>query len=447
MIKKILIANRGEIAVRVLRACRDLGIVTVSVYSTPDINSEHVLLSDESVCIGPASATDSYLNMCSLLTAATITGADAIHPGVGFLSENADFAKIVEEHGIKFIGPSPEHISTMGDKITAKETMRKLGVPLVPGSNGAVSSIDEARRICEEIGYPVLLKAAGGGGGKGIGVVRNSQDLEEVFTLTKTEAANAFGRDDVYIEKFFTHPRHIEVQIIADQYGNVLHLGERDCSIQRRRQKVWEEARADVLTDEQREELYGIVVNAVKSFGYEGVGTLEFLYEDGKFYFIEMNTRIQVEHTITECVTGIDLVKEQILVAGGKKLTMKQSDIKFSGHAIECRINAEDPESFFPSPGLVKSYHAPGGIGVRIDSYIYNGYKVPSYYDSLVAKLIVHADTRQDCIMRLRRALDEYVIDGIKTTIPLHKQLCTNDGIVSGEYDITFLDNFLKERA
>lgn len=446
MIKKVLIANRGEIAVRVLRACKDLGIVTVSVYSTADANSEHVLLSDESVCIGPAAVSESYLNVRSILTAATITGADAVHPGVGFLSENAEFAKIVQEHGITFIGPSPDHITIMGDKVTAKDTMRNLGVPLVPGSDGVVLSLEAARTCCAEVGYPVLIKSAGGGGGRGISVVENEGELAEKFTLTATEAQNAFGRADLYIEKYLKRPRHIEVQIIADKYGNVLHLGERDCSVQRRRQKIWEEARAPFLSKSERNELYSVAVTAVKKFGYEGVGTLEFLYENGKFFFIEMNTRIQVEHTITEAVTGIDLVKEQILVASGEKLSKKQEDIKFHGHAIECRINAEDPESFLPSPGLVKNCHNPGGIGVRIDSYIYNGYKVPSCYDSLVAKLIVHADTRQDCLMRLRRALDEYVIDGIKTTIPLHKQLCEEQGIINADYDINFLDRLLKER-
>lgn len=447
MIKKVLIANRGEIAVRILRACRDLGIVTVSVYSTADANSEHVLLSDESVCIGPQSPKDSYLNICSILTAATITGADAIHPGVGFLSENAEFCRIVGEHGIKFIGPKPEHITIMGDKISAKETMRSLGVPLVPGSDGIVTSFTQAAKICESIGYPVLLKAAGGGGGRGINIANNRSELEEKFELTATEARNAFGRGDLYIEKFLAHPRHIEVQVIADQHGNVLHLGERDCSIQRRRQKLWEEARATALTEKDRAKLYEIVTNAVKQFGYEGVGTLEFLYENGQFYFIEMNTRIQVEHTITEAVTGVDLVKEQILVASGAKLRYKQSDIKFTGHAIECRINAEDPESFIPSPGLIKHYHTPGGIGIRMDSYVYAGYRVPSCYDSLIAKLIIHAETRSDCLMRLRRALDEYVVDGIKTTIPLHRELSENSSVVSGDYDITFLDNFLRERV
>lgn len=446
MIKKILIANRGEIAVRILRACKDLGIVTVSVYSTVDSNSEHVLLSDESVCIGPAAPSESYLNVCSILTAATITGADAIHPGVGFLSENAEFARAVEEHGIKFIGPKPEHINVMGDKVTAKETMRNFGVPLVPGSDGVVSSLDDARRICKEIGYPVLIKSAGGGGGRGISVASSEAELAEKFYITSTEAQNAFGNPELYIEKFLQHPRHIEVQILADQYGNVIHLGERDCSIQRRRQKIWEEARAPSLNEAERETLYNIVIRAVKNFGYEGVGTLEFLYENGQFYFIEMNTRIQVEHTITEAVTGIDLVKEQILVAGGARLSYTQDDVKFSGHAIECRINAEDPESFLPSPGSVKNYNAPGGIGVRVDSYIYNGCKIPPCYDSLVSKLIVHGNTRNDCIMRLRRALDEYVIDGIKTTIPLHRELSENPSILNADYNITFLDELLRER-
>lgn len=446
MIKKVLIANRGEIAVRVLRACKDLGIKTVSIYSTADANSEHVLLSDESVCIGPQKPLESYLNIRAIIAAATIAGVDAIHPGVGFLSENPEFARIVQEHGIKFIGPNHEHISIMGDKISAKQTMLNLGVPLVPGSNGEIRSFKEASELCNKIGYPVLIKAAGGGGGRGIMVVGSEKELKESIELTKTESQNAFGRSDIYIEKYLSSPRHIEVQIIADQFGNVIHLGERDCSIQRRRQKIWEEALSPTLNNSERQELYKMVINAVKGFAYEGVGTLEFLYENGKFYFIEMNTRIQVEHTISEAVTGIDLVREQILVAAGEKLGYTQEDVKFRGHAIECRINAEDPESFTPSPGIIKSYHTPGGIGVRIDSYVYNGYKIPSCYDSLVAKLIVHADTRKDCIMRLRRALNEYIIDGIKTTLPLHKELAHNDEIISGNFDINFLDKYLKEK-
>ncbi len=442
--KKVLIANRGEIALRIHRACKELGLQTVAVHSTADAKAKHVVLADESVCIGPNSAKDSYLNIPSILSAAHVSGADAIHPGYGFLSENADFVAMSEAHGLTFIGPTAHHINIMGDKITAKETVKSLGIPVVPGSDGAVNDSIEAKRVAKEIGYPIIIKATSGGGGKGMQVVRQEKDLEEAFRIARNEAKANFGNDMVYFEKYLGKPRHIEIQILADTHGNVIHLGERDCSIQRRHQKIFEEAPSPVLDDASREELGGIVSRAIAKLGYRGAGTLEFLWEDGKFYFIEMNTRVQVEHPITEAVTGVDIVREQILIAMGHKLSYKQEDIKIQGHAIECRINAEHPETFVPSPGMITTYHPPGGPGVRIDSAIYSGYQIPPYYDSLIAKLIVYGKTREDCIQRLRRSLDEFVILGIETTIPLHKRLVNEPDIISGNYDIHWLENFLK---
>lgn len=444
---KILIANRGEIALRILRACQDLGIKTVAIHSTADADSMHVLLADESVCIGPAPSRNSYLNMPALISAADITGAQAIHPGVGFLSENSAFAQMIEEHGMVFIGPSPKHIDMMGDKITAKKTMIDLGIPVVPGSDGGISNEDEAVLVADKIGYPILIKAANGGGGKGMKVATSKENLLEALRLAKSEAKANFGSDEVYMERYLKAPRHIEVQIIADNYGNVVHLGERDCSIQRRHQKIWEEAPSPGLTDEKRTELGKIVTSAIEKMGYRGVGTLEFLYENGEFFFMEMNTRLQVEHPITEMVTGIDLVKEQIRVAAGFPLSFKQSDIKTQGHAIECRINAENAETFIPSPGTITKYHAPGGWGVRIDSHMYQGYKVPPHYDSLVAKLVVYGQTREECIRRVERALKEYVIEGIETIIPLHQKLAKEADIQSGDYDIHWLEKKLADQS
>lgn len=445
--KKVLIANRGEIALRIHRACREMGIGTVAIHSTADSEAMHVRLADESVCIGPAASKDSYLKISAILSAATISGVDAIHPGVGFLSENAEFAVMAEEHGFAFIGPTPEHITMMGDKITAKETVKKLGIPVVPGSDGAVKDLEDALKIAQGIGFPVLIKATSGGGGKGMKVAHSAGELAESLRLAKSEANVNFGNDEVYLEKYLSHPRHIEVQIIADTHGNVLHLGERDCSLQRRHQKVWEEAPSPALDAKTRAELGEMVRKAMGKLGYRGVGTLEFLFEDGKFYFIEMNTRLQVEHPITEMVTGIDLVREQIRVAMGDPLTLRQEDIKFSGHAIECRINAEHPETFIPSPGQIVEYHPPGGLGVRVDSGLYAGYKIPPYYDSLVAKLIVHGNTRQECLQRLRRTLDEYVISGVETLLPLHRSLATAPDIISGNYDIHWLEKMLQNNV
>lgn len=443
LFEKILIANRGEIALRILRACREMGIKTVAIHSTADSDSMHVRLADESVCIGPAPSKDSYLNMAAILSAADITGADAIHPGVGFLSENATFARMIEEHGKVFIGPTPEHIEMMGDKITAKKTMMDLGIPVVPGSDGGI--IDEAHAIttAENIGFPVLIKATSGGGGKGMKVAHSRDEVAQAFKLARTEAKANFGNDEVYMERYLGRPRHIEVQVLADQYGNAVNLGERDCSIQRRHQKIWEEAPSPALNAEAREKLGRVVNSAISKMGYRGVGTLEFLYENGEFFFMEMNTRIQVEHPITELVTGIDLIKEQIKVAAGEKLSMTQDDIKITGHAIECRINAENAETFIPSPGEITSYHAPGGWGVRIDSHLYQGYRVPPHYDSLVAKLVVYGHTREECISRVQRALKEYVIDGIDTIIPLHQRLAQEPDIQSGNYDIHWLEKKL----
>ena len=445
MFHKILIANRGEIALRVLRACKELGIQTVAVHSTADADAMHVRLADESVCIGPPPSRDSYLNVHQIVAACEITGADAIHPGYGFLSENAKFAEILEAHNITFIGPSAEHIRVMGDKIEAKRTAKRLGIPVVPGSDGAVTEDREARRIAADIGYPVLIKASAGGGGRGMKVARTEDDLAEALSTARAEAGAAFGDDAVYIEKYLEKPRHIEVQVMGDGAGNAVHLGERDCSLQRRHQKVWEEALSPALNAEQRNRIGDTVSRAIADLGYSGAGTIEFLYENGEFYFIEMNTRLQVEHPVTEAITGIDLVHEQIRVASGGGLSVKQSDIRFHGHAIECRINAEDPRTFAPSPGTISHFHTPGGLGIRVDSGVYSGYRIPPYYDSLIGKLIVHGRNRVECMMRLRRALDEFVVDGIKTTLPLFQRLVGNSDIANGDYDIHWLEKFLAE--
>lgn len=445
MFKKVLIANRGEIALRIHRACHEMGIKTVAIHSTADADAMHVRLADEAVCIGPNPSTDSYLNIANIIAACEITGADAVHPGYGFLSENAQFAEICGDHNIKFIGPSPEHIRMMGDKITAKETVKALGIPVVPGSEGGIDSDEDAVRIAAEIGYPVIVKATAGGGGRGMKIVHDEKDIVSAVNSCKTEAKAAFGNDAVYIEKFLGKPRHIEFQIIGDQYNNCIHLGERDCSLQRRHQKVLEEAPSPAIDMETRMRMGGIVADAMAKFGYEGAGTIEFLYENGEFYFIEMNTRLQVEHPVTEMITGIDLVREQIRVAAGKKLHYTQDMVQFHGHAMECRVNAEDPFTFMPSPGTVTQYHAPGGLNVRADSAVYAGYKIPPYYDSMVAKLIVKGYTRDGCMMRLLRSLEEYVIDGIKTTIPLHIELLHNEDFQSGNYDIHWLEKYLAE--
>ena len=444
MFHKILIANRGEIALRIQRACRELGIPTVAVHSTADAEAMHVRLADESVCIGPPPAKDSYLNVAAILSAASITGADAIHPGYGFLSENAGFAEMVEAHGVSFIGPSSAHIAMMGDKIAAKSAMASLGVPLVAGSDGAVPDMETARSVADRIGYPVLIKAAAGGGGRGMKVAREPAELEDAFRLARTEARTAFGNDSVYIEKYLDRPRHIELQVLADSHGNVVHFGERDCSLQRRHQKLLEEAGSPAITDEQREALGRTATAALRKLGYCNAGTLEFLYQDGHFAFIEMNTRLQVEHPVTEMVCDIDLVREQIRIAAGAPLGYVQSEIQFSGHAIECRITAEDPKTFMPTPGRVTMFHAPGGLGVRVDSALYAGYFVPPYYDSLVAKLIVHAPTRLDAINRLRRALDEFAVVGIQTTIPLHRQIVDDPAFQAGDYTIHWLERFVE---
>ena len=445
MIKKVLIANRGEIALRIIRACHELDIKTVAVHSTIDENSMHVRLADESVCIGPASATKSYLSVSAILSAAEVSGADAIHPGYGFLSENAKFAEIVNEQGLIFIGPKPEHISEMGDKVSARIAMKKLGIPLVPGSVGAIKNIVELKKIAKIIGFPVLIKAASGGGGKGMKVANNSGELNEAWNLARSEAMSGFGDDTVYLERYLANPRHIEFQLFADSFGNVVHFGERDCSLQRRHQKVLEEAPSPALNKSEREKISKIIVKAVKKLGYLGAGTFEMLYEKGEFFFIEMNTRIQVEHPITEMISGFDLVKEQINVASGKELSIKQKDIKFIGHSIECRINSEHPKTFVPNAGTINTYHVPGGIGVRVDSALYAGYKIPSNYDSLIAKLIVHGNTREEAIMRLKRALKEYIIEGVNTTLSLHKEIIENKIFVAGNYDIRWLENYLSK--
>ncbi|WP_119462326.1 acetyl-CoA carboxylase biotin carboxylase subunit [Rhodospirillaceae bacterium SYSU D60014] len=446
MFEKVLIANRGEIALRIHRACREMGIRTVAVHSTADADAMHVRLADESVCIGPPPSRQSYLNMPAILSAATIAGADAIHPGIGFLSENAQFAAMVEEHGFTFIGPSPEHITLMGDKVAAKDAARSLNIPVVPGSDGAIDNDVEAMRVAEEIGFPVLVKAAAGGGGKGMKVAESSNDLVQALSLARAEAKANFGNDAVYLEKYLSHPRHIEIQILADSHGNVIHLGERDCSLQRRHQKLLEEAPSPALNASQRTAIGETATAAMRRFGYRGAGTLEFLFQDGEFYFIEMNTRLQVEHPVSEMITGIDLVREQIRVAAGAPLSLAQDDVTFNGHAIECRINAESSETFLPSPGLVTDYHAPGGLGVRVDSALYAGYRVPSHYDSLIAKLIVSGSSRNECLMRLRRALEEFFIGGIETSIPLHRRLIAAPDFINGDYDIRWLEKFVASK-
>jgi acetyl-CoA carboxylase biotin carboxylase subunit len=444
MFDKILIANRGEIALRILRAAKELGIATVAVHSTADADAMHVRLADESVCIGPPTARDSYLNIPALISACEITGADAVHPGYGFLSENAGFAEVLDHHRIAFIGPKAEHIRTMGDKIEAKRTAKRLGIPCVPGSEGGITDEDEARRVAADIGYPVLIKAAAGGGGRGMKVARTEADLVHAFQTARTEAKAAFGDDAVYMEKYLEKPRHIEIQVLGDGKGGAIHLGERDCSLQRRHQKVWEEGPSPALNAEERERIGMTVARAMQELGYSGAGTVEFLYEDGNFYFIEMNTRIQVEHPVTEMITGIDLVNEQIRIAAGHPLSVAQEDVRINGHSIECRVNAEHPATFRPSPGLITYFHPPGGLGVRVDSAAYQGYRIPPHYDSLVGKLIVHGRTRNECLMRLRRALDEFVVDGIETTLPLFRTLVRNPDIQNGLYDIHWLEAFLR---
>ncbi|MEL7489678.1 MAG: acetyl-CoA carboxylase biotin carboxylase subunit [Pseudomonadota bacterium] len=447
MFEKVLIANRGEIALRIHRACKELGISTVAVHSTADSNAMHVRLADESVCIGGPSPKDSYLNIPAIISAAEITGADAIHPGYGFLSENARFAEIVKAHNITFIGPDAEHIRIMGDKIAAKNAVGNAGIPLVPGSKGGLDTLDEARQAADEIGYPVLVKAASGGGGRGMKLAENAVAFGEAYSTARAESAAAFGDDTVYLEKYLCKPRHIEIQILADSHGNVVQLGERDCSLQRRNQKVLEEALSPVLTDAERKEIGEIASTAIAKLGYLGAGTIEFLYEDGKFYFIEMNTRLQVEHPITEQVTRIDIVREQISIAVGNPLSFSQSDVTFKGHAIECRINAEDPKTFRPSPGEITYFHAAGGPGVRFDSAIYTGYKIPPYYDSMIGKLIVFGDDRRHCIARLRRALSEMALSGVETTIPLFIDLIEEPAFQSGDYHIHWLEEWLEGAA
>jgi acetyl-CoA carboxylase biotin carboxylase subunit len=445
-ITKLLIANRGEIALRIHRACHELGIKTVAVHSTADADAMHVRLADEAVCIGPPAATDSYLNIANIISAAEITHADAIHPGYGFLSENAQFAEIVELHNIIWVGPKPEHIRVMGDKVEAKRTAAKLGLPLVPGSPGPLETIEEALSIAEEVGYPVLIKAASGGGGRGMKVVPSAEQLESLMMQASSEAKAAFGDSTVYLEKYLGDPKHIEFQVFGDGDGRAVHLGERDCSIQRRHQKVIEEAPSPVISAEQRAEMGGIVAKAMAEMGYRGAGTIEFLYEDGRFYFIEMNTRLQVEHPVTEAITGMDLVAEQIRVAQGEGLSVTQDEVVLSGHAIECRINAEDPETFVPSPGLVKNYVAPGGMNVRVDSGLYAGYRVPPYYDSMIGKLIVTGKDRDECIRRLSRALEEFVVEGMKTTVPLHQRIIRTEEFGQGDYTIKWLERWLEEQ-
>jgi len=444
MFDKVLIANRGEIALRIHRACREMGLQTVAVHSIADANAMHVRLADESVCIGPPPARDSYLNVPAILSAAAITGADAIHPGLGFLAENAEFAATVEEHGFAFIGPSPEHIRLMGNKVSAKETARRLGIPTVPGSRGAVRDVAAAEAAAREIGYPVLIKATAGGGGRGMRVARNAAELACLLPIAQNEAALFFGCGEVYLERHLDRARHIEVQILGDGRGGAVHLGERDCSLQRSHQKVLEETPSPALNRDERERLGALAAAAVGELGYKGAGTLEFLYQDGEFYFIEMNTRLQVEHPITEMISGIDIVREQLRIAAGGTLDFRQADVRLCGHAIECRINAENPITFRPCPGRVSDYHAPGGLGVRVDSALYHGYEVPPHYDSLVAKLIVHGKSRNECLMRLRRALDEYVIEGIETTIPLHQRLTSAAEFIDGDYDVHWLGRFVK---
>ena len=446
MFKKILIANRGEIALRIIRACKEMGIQSVAVHSTADANAMAVRMADESVCIGPPASRDSYLNIQSILSAAALTGADAIHPGYGFLSENSQFGRMVEEHGFKFIGPSPDLIDKMGDKVMAKQTVAALGLPVVPGSDGGVDNAKEGLKIATEMGFPVIIKAASGGGGKGMQVVREGGEFVESFNRARQEAKANFGDDTVYIEKFLANPRHIEIQVFGDSHGNAVHLGERDCSIQRRHQKLIEEGPSPVLSDELRNEIGTLAADTIRKLGYEGAGTIEFLYEDGKFYFMEMNTRIQVEHPVTEMITGIDLIAEQIRVAAGEPLSIQTDRMRFRGHAIEIRINAEDPDTFMPSPGKITQFHAPGGLGVRFDSAIYQGYSIPPYYDSMIGKLIVHGRNRDECIRRMRRAIHETVISGVKTTLPLHDWILQQPEFISGDYTIHWLEKKLKER-
>ncbi len=445
MFKKILIANRGEIAVRIIRSCKELGIKTVAVYSIADNESMHVKMADESICIGGIKSSESYLNIPAILTAAELTGAEAIHPGYGFLSENYKFARVLEEHNITFIGPKSEHIKIMGDKVSARTVISKTGIPLVPGSKGPVKNIKELKKVSKEIGLPIIIKAAAGGGGKGMKVVEDESELENAYNLTKSEAEVNFGNDEIYVEKFLRNPKHIEFQIFADNYQNVIHLGERDCSIQRRHQKLIEEAPAYEIDQEEKEKLLNVIIKAMKDIKYRGAGTIEMLYENKKFYFIEMNTRIQVEHPVTEMITGIDIVSEQIKASAGKKLTIQQKDIKFRGHAIECRINAENPETFIPSPGTINMYNPPGGLGVRVDSCIYNGYGVVPYYDSLIGKLIVHGENRREAISRMNRSLNELVVDGIDTTKDLHKKIISSKSFKKYDFSINWLEGFLKK--
>ncbi len=446
LFKKVLIANRGEIALRIHRACKELGIQTVAVHSTADENSMAVRLADESVCIGPASSKDSYLNIPAILSAATVTGADAIHPGYGFLSENSQFIRMSEEHGFTFIGPAAEHVDKMGDKAVAKATAKALGLPVVPGSDGALTSMEEGHKLAREMGYPVLIKAVSGGGGKGMKAVYDDHEFPEAFRTCRAEAKANFGDDRVYMEKYLKNPRHIEIQVFGDKHGNAVHLGERDCSIQRRHQKVVEEGPSPVLTESQREEIGSLAAEVVRKLDYVGAGTMEFLYEDGKFYFMEMNTRIQVEHPVTEAITGYDLIAEQIQVAAGVPLSMNKDRVRFRGHSIEVRINAEDPETFAPSPGTITRFHPAGGLGIRFDSAIYQGYSIPPHYDSMVGKLIVHARDREQCIRRLNRAIHETVIEGIKTTLPLHAWITDHPDFLSGDYSIRWLEDQLRER-
>jgi acetyl-CoA carboxylase biotin carboxylase subunit len=445
MFRKILIANRGEIALRVIRAAREMGVETVAVHSTADADAMHVRMADESVCIGPPPGTDSYLSMSAVLSACEITGAEAIHPGYGFLSENAAFVQAVEDHGIKFIGPSAAHISMMGDKITAKETAKRLGIPCVPGSDGGVPNVEAARQIGEDFGYPVIVKATAGGGGRGMKLAKSAAEIDTAFKSARSEAKAAFGNDEVYIEKYLGTPRHIEVQVFGDGKGNAVHLGERDCSLQRRHQKVFEEAPGPSITPEMRDSIGMICANAVAELGYEGAGTIEFLYENGEFYFIEMNTRLQVEHPVTEAIMGVDLVREQIRVAAGLPMSFRQEDLNVQGHAIEVRINAETLPNFAPCPGTITQYHAPGGLGVRMDSALYDGYRIPPYYDSLIAKLIVHGRDRPEALARLNRALGELIVDGIDTTVPLFHELLQAEAVQSGDYTIHWLEKWLEE--
>ena len=447
MFSKVLIANRGEIALRVVRACREMGVASVAVHSTADADAMHVRMADEAICIGPPSAAASYLSVPNIISACEVTGAQAIHPGYGFLSENASFVQVVEDHDIAFIGPTAQHIRVMGDKITAKETMRELGVPCVPGSEGGVPDLDAARKVAAEIGFPVIVKATAGGGGRGMKLARNAGELEHAFGTARAEGRAAFGNDEVYIEKYLTRPRHIEIQVFGDGRGGAVHLGERDCSLQRRHQKVWEEAPGPVIDAATREEIGRVCSEAVARIDYVGAGTIEFLYEDGRFYFIEMNTRLQVEHPVTEAVYGVDLVREQIRVAAGEEMELVQRDLAPRGHAIEVRINAERMPDFAPSPGRVTQYHAPGGLGVRVDSALYDGYRIPPYYDSLIGKLIVHGRDRPEALARLDRALGELIVDGVETTLPLHRALLREPDILAGHYDIHWLERWLSGKT